>query len=328
MNRKRDKPDSLRTEAEARLAQSPSTKPSKLSPEKVLHELRVHQIELEMQNETLRHSQLALEESRDRYADLFEFAPACYLTLCKNALISEINLTGCALLGVERAKLLNRRLSKYIAPHDMDRWHRLLTHMMTRADFDKQAFDLEMIRGDGTAMHVHFNCMRREIVDAQPVLRIALTDISELKLAEAKLRIAAIVFESQEGMVVTDANSLIVNVNRSFTRITGYPAEEVIGRNPKLLSSGRHDAAFYTALWGSIARLGYWEGEIWNKRKNGEIYPEHLIITAVKDQYGKVTNYVGTLTDITMSRNAADEIQHLAFYDPLTRLPASPTGDS
>lgn len=138
---------------------------------------------------------------------------------------------------------------------------------------------------------------------------------------DEQLRIAATAFEAQEGMLVTDAHSVTLRVNHAFTRITGYTAEEVVGRNPRLLSSGRQDAHFYAAMWKDIDSKGSWEGEVWNRRKNGEIYPEYLTITAVKDLNGIVANYVATFTDITVSRKAADEIKHQALYDPLTRLP-------
>lgn len=146
-------------------------------------------------------------------------------------------------------------------------------------------------------------------------------DITQRRHSDDELRIAAIAFESQEGMLITDANGAILRVNSAFTGITGYSAEEIIGRNPSLLSSGRQSSAFYTAMWEHIISTGSWEGEIWNRRKNGEIYPEYLAITAVKDTSGIVTNYVSTFNDITASRAAADEIKHLAFYDPLTGLP-------
>lgn len=146
-------------------------------------------------------------------------------------------------------------------------------------------------------------------------------DITELKKVESTLRIAATAFESQEGMVVTDAEGVILRINSAFTRITGYTADEVVGKNPNILNSGRQDQKFYAAMWESINTTGFWEGEIWNKRKNGDIYPEHLTISAVKNQSGVVSNYVGTLTDITMSKKSAEVIQHLAFYDALTGLP-------
>ena len=147
------------------------------------------------------------------------------------------------------------------------------------------------------------------------------TDITERIKAEAALRIAATVFESQEGMVITDAANKILQVNRTFTEITGYSADEVLGQKPSLLGSGHHDAAFYAMLWGCIERSGTWQGEIWNRRKNGELYPEWLTITAVKDKAGATTHYVGTFVDISQRKAAEDEIKHLAFYDSLTRLP-------
>jgi diguanylate cyclase (GGDEF)-like protein/PAS domain S-box-containing protein len=137
----------------------------------------------------------------------------------------------------------------------------------------------------------------------------------------AELRIAATVFESQEGMFVADANSRILRVNIAFTRISGYSEEEVVGQTPKLFSSGRQDKVFYEAMWDSINTTDAWEGEIWNRRKSGAIYPEHLFITAVKDASGTLSNYVATLTDITMSKAASEKTNSLAYFDPLTQLP-------
>ncbi len=136
-----------------------------------------------------------------------------------------------------------------------------------------------------------------------------------------QLRIAATAFESQEGIIITDTRQVILQVNRAFTETTGYTAEEAVGQTPRLLKSGRHDQDFYRAMWETIHRTGGWQGEIWDRRKNGEIYPKWLTITAVKSDDGVVTHYVGTHTDITARKAAEDEIMHLAFYDPLTQLP-------
>ena len=158
--------------------------------------------------------------------------------------------------------------------------------------------------------------------DNKPLRMIGTSsDVTARKLAENDLQIAATAFESQEGILVTDTNSVILRVNRSFTIITGYPAEEAVGKTPRLLSSGQHDVDFFAKMWNSINDTGVWAGEIWNKRKNGEVYLEHLIITAVKDIGGVVTNYVATLTDITERKRAADEIERLASFDHLTDLP-------
>jgi diguanylate cyclase (GGDEF)-like protein/PAS domain S-box-containing protein len=136
-----------------------------------------------------------------------------------------------------------------------------------------------------------------------------------------KLRIASTAFESYDGMVITDADKIILRVNAAFTEITGYTADEAIGQTPHLLSSGRHDTVFYAAMWENIQRTGAWKGEIWNRRKNGELYPERITITAVKDNTGKITHYVGTLNDITEYKTLEEQAHNLAFHDPLTQLP-------
>ncbi|MCX7174002.1 MAG: diguanylate cyclase [Proteobacteria bacterium] len=133
-------------------------------------------------------------------------------------------------------------------------------------------------------------------------------------------RIAAVAFESRQGMVVTDARNIIIRVNRTFTELTGYEAGDVVGNTPRLLKSGRHDADFYAAMWQAIQQEGFWQGEIWNRRKNGEVYPEWLTITAVRDAEGKVTHYVGSFFDISQRIDDEAEIRNLAFYDPLTGL--------
>lgn len=146
-------------------------------------------------------------------------------------------------------------------------------------------------------------------------------DVSERVSVELERRIAAIAFESQQGMLITDASNKILRINQAFTAITGYSAEEVIGRDTRMLSSGRQPPAFYQAMWQSINDTATWQGEIWNRRKNGEVFPEWLSISAVRDAQGRVSNYVASLTDISEHKAAADQIKHLAFFDALTGLP-------
>jgi diguanylate cyclase (GGDEF)-like protein/PAS domain S-box-containing protein len=148
-----------------------------------------------------------------------------------------------------------------------------------------------------------------------------ISDITERKSAETELRIAAAAFDSQEGMVITDTDSVILRVNAAFTAITGYSSDEAVGRKMSLLKSGHHDDAFYEAMWDSIVTTGAWQGEIWDRRKNGEVYPNWLAITAVKGDDGKVSHYVGTHVDITERKATEEHINRLAFYDPLTQLP-------
>lgn len=145
----------------------------------------------------------------------------------------------------------------------------------------------------------------------------------QLKLEQQKdnLRLAAVTFNSQEGILVTDANRIILKVNQAFTDVTGYTSEEVVGKTPSILNSGRQDNEFYRRMFEALDRNSCWQGEIWNRRKNGEIYPEFLAITAVRDTNSNTTHYVGVFNDISKSKAAADEIRQLAFYDPLTGLP-------
>ena len=138
---------------------------------------------------------------------------------------------------------------------------------------------------------------------------------------EVELRIAEQAFQTQEGMFVTDENGVILRINDAFTEITGYTAEDIVGKNPRHRSSGRHDATFYAAMWERIRSTGAWKGEIWNRRKNGEIYPESVTITAVRGADGSVTHYVATMHDISERKAAEEQIHNLAFYDPLTHLP-------
>lgn len=174
---------------------------------------------------------------------------------------------------------------------------------------------------DGSVNWLLGNAMPQREADGSTLWHGFITDVTERKLAEDELRIAATAFESLQGMLITDANGDILRVNRAFTHVTGYTIEDVKGRNPRMFGSGRHNAEFYAAMWDRIHHTGAWEGEIWNRRKNGEVYPEYLSITAVKDKNGIVTHYVASLDDITLSKAAEDEIKNLAFYDPLTRLP-------
>ncbi len=155
-------------------------------------------------------------------------------------------------------------------------------------------------------------------------LRYALENLERNKLQlmqDHELRIAAAAFESQESFMVTDANSIILRVNNGFTALTGYTANEVVGKNPRLLSSGRHSKEFYETMWKTLLTERFWQGEIWNRKKSGYVFPEWLCITAISNSFGEITNYVATSNDISQRKADEDRIRQLAFYDELTKLP-------
>ncbi len=232
--------------------------------------------------------------------------------------IIEASDSFCAMLGYRRDEVIGMNVSGWDA-----QWADAELAQLVRqrhAQEGRSQFETRHRRKDGTIFDVEVSVFPLEL-DGNPILFCSSRDITERKKTEAEVQVAATAFESQEGMLITDADGVILRVNHAFTDITGYSAEEVIGRNPRLLSSGRHDANFYAAMWKSIHGSNIWKGEIWNRRKNGEVYPEYLTITAVKNPRGVVTNYVATLTDITLRKNSEEEIKHLAFFDPLTRLP-------
>lgn len=318
--------------------------------DKLLQGLRVHQHTLEMQLEALLHTQQVLENLLSSYVSLYDFAPVGYLTLSADDTIIEANLVSADLLGEKRALLLGQRFPRFIASEDCHLWHqhfyRTMQHRKTKT------CEVKILKADGTQFFARLDCLLMQSTqsgsehpdllddynttqelqkinaDVMPLLntkslmmRIAIADITEKKLAEQELRTAAAVFESHEGMMVTDANNVILKVNHAFTKITGYTANEVIGKTPHMFRSGRHSTEFYIAMWAQIISTGAWQGEIWGRRKNGDVYPQWLTITAVKDKDDAVTNYVATVTDITSYKAKEDEIQRLAFYDPLTDLP-------
>ncbi len=146
------------------------------------------------------------------------------------------------------------------------------------------------------------------------------TMLSRLDLARQAQKLSAVAFETQSGMTITNANQEILKVNKAFTEITGYSASEVVGKTPSLLSSGKHDDSFYKNMWESLKKNHYWSGEIWNRHKNGDVYPEHLTIQAVLDDNGEIIYFVAAFLDLTLQKQAQEKIEFLSSYDALTGL--------
>lgn len=154
----------------------------------------------------------------------------------------------------------------------------------------------------------------------EPRYLLLIRDVTERRKMDAELRIAATAFSSQEGIVITDADLRIVRVNAAFEQSTGYTQDEVLGKTPSMLQSGQHNREFYQSMWQAIKAEGSWHGELWNRRKNGDSYPQSVTITAVRNQAGEVTNYVGDYIDMSALKWAEEEISKLSYFDPLTGL--------
>lgn len=182
--------------------------------------------------------------------------------------------------------------------------------------------ELELCRKDGTTVWCHRT--GRPLDPAQPTQGSiwVYTDVTEQRRAAASLHLAAMVFDnSTEALMVTDADNRIVSVNRAFTLISGYSAEEVMGEPPAVLKSGVHDAEFYRQMWSSLLSTGHWEGEVVDRRKNGTLYPKWLTISVVRNELGDITNYVAAFSDISARKAAEERISFLAHHDSLTGLP-------
>lgn len=182
-------------------------------------------------------------------------------------------------------------------------------------------YETRAVHRDGTPLDIEVFASRM-VLDGAPAIIGIVLDVTERKKAEASIRRAALVYANiSEAVVVTDPAGVILDVNPAFTAITGYQAEEVIGRRMNILSSGRHDAAFYEAMWGTLRATGRWTGDIYNRRKNGEEYIEHLTIDTSYNEDGTVNCHIGLFSDVTADRLKEETIWRQAYFDHLTGLP-------
>ncbi|HZW26539.1 MAG TPA: EAL domain-containing protein [Gallionella sp.] len=207
-----------------------------------------------------------------------------------------------------------------IHPDDRDK----VNQAYSRSLVDRQPYDVvhRLLLQDGRIKWVREHCTSDFDEAGKPLRSVgAVQDITEQKRADEQLRIAAATFETHEAIMITDANANILRVNHAFEETTGYRAEEVLGKNPRILSSGRQDKEFYAGMWKLLKENGNWTGEMWDRRKSGQVYPKWLTITAVKNAQGETTEYVAIFSDITARKQAEEEIRNLAFYDALTQLP-------
>jgi diguanylate cyclase (GGDEF)-like protein/PAS domain S-box-containing protein len=259
----------------------------------------------------------ALRESEAHFRQLFERHSAVMLLIDPQShIVVDANPAAAQFYGYPLKSLRGMNVSRINAQPESEihpQRQRAIIGEQNRFDFYHR-----LANGVVRAVEVHISTVNCQ---GESLFFSIIHDITERKQAEEKLRIAAVTFETHDAILITDANANITRVNQAFQNITGYSSEEVLGKNPRILSSDRQDKAFYAVMWQQLLNTGSWTGEMWDRRKNGEIYPKWLAITAVKDAQGKTTEYVGIFSDITARKQAEEKIQQLALHDPLTQLP-------
>jgi diguanylate cyclase (GGDEF)-like protein/PAS domain S-box-containing protein len=275
---------------------------------------------LEREVEERRRGQQRLAQSESRYRSVIESSQDGVVLLDQGNIVF-VNERLSEILGYRAEELIGRPFVDIIAELDRS-WV---------ADRHQRRLDGEAVSGTARVRLRHHNPRLTRIADILVVPLhegtegqwvVTLKDVTLLVRNERELQIAAAVFEhAAEGVMVTDGENRILRVNPAFTSITGYTPGEAVGRRPSMLSSGRHDAAFYQAIWSALAERGHWEGEIWNRHKNGSLYVEWLAITTIPEDAEDAGKYVATFTDITKRKQAEELLRHKAQHDPLTDLP-------
>lgn len=283
-------------------------------------ESRSRLAELEACKRELQEIQRLLEEIRSRYTDLYDTAPVGYLALDNNGVILEINRSGAAMLGEERTHLPGKQFIAWLADEERTLF---LEHLhQVFLNHTQASIELTIRTAGGTLYEIRLDSMSAKEIGQPFVCRTVMTDLSNVRKAEQASSLTARVIESAaEGIMITDAQHVIISVNPAFERSTGYSAQEAIGNSPAMLHSGRHDEQFYQQMRDSLEAQGQWQGEVWNRHKSGEIYPEWLSISAVKNARQCVTNYVGIFSDAQTQKHILERLHYLAYYDGLTGLP-------
>lgn len=272
----------------------------------------------------LTREQTALKDSQRRYEELVTRIPVGIYRFCLHASggmeFEYVSPRFCEMLGLTQAVLLAdvERAFAQVHPEEMHEFRR--RHLATRSSLAPLTWEGRFVVNGGTHwLHIESNPTK---LNGDVILDGVVMDVTERREAEEQLRLAAAVFKNtQDGVVIANTTPEILAVNHAYQEITGYTEVEALGQNPNILRSGRHDRSFYQSMWASIEQTGHWQGEIWNRRKNGETYPQWTTISAVRNDQGGVTNYVGVFTDISQLKQTEARLERLAHYDPLTELP-------
>jgi diguanylate cyclase (GGDEF)-like protein/PAS domain S-box-containing protein len=267
-------------------------------------------------------AELATQRSEQRYREMFEINPQPMFVYDLQTLgMLSVNSSTMAKLGYTHDEFMALTLTDVVGVDDGGRVRALVSAYLQSGGGYSQSGEWQCRKKDGTHFWVEISG-HTFTFEGRPARLIQALDVTDRRQAEERLRLISNVFEcTQEGIGITDAQGRYISVNRSFTAITGFASDEVIGKTPLLHRSGRHEQSFYDAMWQQIHEEGRWEGEVWNRRKSGEIYPEWLSISAITDAQGQVQQYLGIFTETSRGKAAEERIQRLVNFDILTNLP-------
>ncbi len=313
-------PQELRRRAERRLrANEPEVDAlrSPLEVERMLHELQVHQIELEMQNEELRYVRDQSEVLLARYTDLYEFAPTGYLSVNTDGVITTANLTASTLLEVDRSFLLRRRMSYFLRVESRSGFDAFLARVF--AGDVSATCDVSPLKQSLETVHLRIEGARSH--DATEA-RLVMVDISDAFRATEALRLHSAALEAAAtSIMITSAAGVVDWVNPGFTALTGYPLEEAVGQGvSSLMNSGTHDRAFFADLWSTILSGRVWRGEVRNRRKDGSEYCEERSITPFVNTRGAVIHFISMGRDVTQQRQMEAQLQQSQKMETVGRL--------
>ncbi|MGR9087898.1 MAG: EAL domain-containing protein [Gammaproteobacteria bacterium] len=307
----------LRQRAERQLAAKAEAESGSLTDEqRLLHELQVQQIELEMQNEALQEARTSAETALEHYSELFDFAPIAYFTFSSDGIIKQTNFCGEKLLGITRHQITGQRFALSVSAKYRPVFIRFLENVF--AGDNTQRCEITLKNGDNE----RWVTIEATADKTRQTCLAAVLDINDRKRSELEMQLSAAIYLAlEEAIMVADKNNRIITINPAFTRMTGYTAEDAIGQPTSLLKSGRQNDDFYRELWKQLNTTGHWRGEIWNRRKDGEVYLELQTISTVYNDAGEVIRRVSMSSDITEKKRAEETIQKQAQIDSLTGLP-------
>ena len=306
MDRKKDNPSDskLRQLAEKKLDMDGKRKELlfEMSPENManqLHELQVHQVELKMQNDELRRIYEELEQSREKYSHLYDFAPIGYFTMTEKGIMDEANLTLAFMLGVTRTDLLGQPFPSFVLKEDQNIFYKHRQRLLeTQAP---GTCELRLVKTSGDTFYAQLECivLKNKEHDLTQI-RVAVSDITERKQVEAdRNQLLAAVEQAGESIIITTLDGTIQYVNPAFERMTGYLKQDSVGRNPRFLQSGFQDKSLYKNLWDTILSGNQWSGRMINKRKDGPFYVSNCSISPVMDPKNNLINFIWIAKDIT-----------------------------